>query len=164
METGGAARYVGAALVVWLLFLPAVLGVGMLLAWLAPAATDAAPTERSGVRAAAALLVVGFALLGLATIPEAVLRGMNLGYRRMGVQAAIVVAGAMVAAVHAVSGAKSHGAGGGGCADGCVLPRRREAERAVVRPRAPTRGPPAPRHERVAQVRRRRVKLLASDA
>src|SRR5690606_41400966 len=32
-------RYVGAALVVWLLFLPAGLGVGMLLAWLAPGAT-----------------------------------------------------------------------------------------------------------------------------
>ena len=96
-------RYVGAALVVWLLFLPAVLGAGALLAWLAPAATAAAPAERGDVRGAAAWLVVGFALLGLATIPEAVLRGMNLGYRRMGVQASIVVAGGglMVAAVHA---------------------------------------------------------------
>src|SRR5690606_15407049 len=64
-----------------------------LLAWLAPAATDAGPAERGAVRAAAVWLVAGFALLGLATIPEAVLRGMNLGYRRMGVQAGIVVAG-----------------------------------------------------------------------
>jgi len=95
-------RYVGAALVVWMLFLPAVLGLGALLAWLAPAATDAGPAERGAVRAAAVWLVAGFALLGLATIPEAVLRGMNLGYRRMGVQAGIVVAGGalMVAAVH----------------------------------------------------------------
>src|SRR5690606_15667180 len=86
-------RYVGAAFVVWLLFLPAVLGAGTLLAWLAPAATGAAPAQREAVRAAAAWLVVGFALLGLASIPEAVLRGMNLGYRRMGLQAAIAVAG-----------------------------------------------------------------------
>lgn len=95
-------RYVGAALVVWLLFLPAVLGAGAVLAWLAPAATDAAPAERGAVRATAAWLVAGFALLGLATIPEAVLRGMNLGYRRMGVQAGIVVAGGAltIAAVH----------------------------------------------------------------
>src|SRR5690606_7005442 len=86
-------RYVGAGFVVWLLFLPAVLGAGALLAWLAPLVTDAAPAERDAVRAAAAWLVAGFALLGLASVPEAVLRGMNLGYRRMGLQAGIAVVG-----------------------------------------------------------------------
>lgn len=85
-------RYVGAALVVWALLLPLLALVGGAIAWwLAPALTDATPELRGVVRLSAALVIAAFLLIGLASVPEAVLRGMNLGYRRMGVQASLNV-------------------------------------------------------------------------
>src|ERR1051325_9558400 len=68
-------RSIGAALVVWMLMLPLVALVGGGLAWLAPPLTH----------------------------PPEVLRGMNLGYKRMGLQSAtsVVVGGIAVWAVKA---------------------------------------------------------------
>jgi O-antigen/teichoic acid export membrane protein len=81
--------------------LPLVCVVGGALAWLAPTLTHAPAAQRSAVRLTCALLVVAFVLAGLASIPESVLRGMNLGYKRMGLQSAtsIVVGGLAVWAV-----------------------------------------------------------------
>ena len=95
-------KSVGAALATWLLLFPIVAVVGGALAWLAPALTQAPAESRSDVRIACVLLVVSFMLAGLAAIPESVLRGMNLGYKRMGLQAGLsVIAGGLAAwAVH----------------------------------------------------------------
>lgn len=95
-------RSVGAALVVWLVLLPLVVVVGAVLTWLAPALTHAPPQSRGDVRLTCALLVASFLLGGLAAIPESVLRGMNLGYKRMGLQAGLsILAGGLAAwAVH----------------------------------------------------------------
>ncbi|HXM37883.1 MAG TPA: hypothetical protein VN908_04385 [Gemmatimonadales bacterium] len=95
-------KSVGAALVVWLLLFPLVAAVGGALAWLAPALTHAPAESRTDVRITCILLVVSFLLAGLAAIPESVLRGMNLGYKRMGLQAGLsVVTGGLAAwAVH----------------------------------------------------------------
>ena len=83
-------RYVGAALMVWALLLPMLAVAGGAIAWwLAPALTSATPEMRGVVRLSAALVIAAFVLIGLASVPEAVLRGMNLGYRRMGVQASL---------------------------------------------------------------------------
>ena len=83
-------RYVGAALAVWALLLPLLaLAGGVIAWWLAPALTDATAETRGVVRLSAALVIAAFLLIGLASVPEAVLRGMNLGYRRMGVQASL---------------------------------------------------------------------------
>jgi O-antigen/teichoic acid export membrane protein len=91
-------RYVGAAFVVWLLFLPLVLVLGVLLVWLAPTITKVSPALAPVVRLTCALLVVSLLLGNLASLPESVLRGMNLGYKRMGLQAGLeVVGGALVA-------------------------------------------------------------------
>jgi O-antigen/teichoic acid export membrane protein len=59
-----------------------------------------APAEHvTSVRIATGLLVVSFLFTGLANIPESVLRGMNLGYKRMGLQAALsIVTGVLAAA------------------------------------------------------------------
>jgi O-antigen/teichoic acid export membrane protein len=91
-------RSVGAALAVWLLMIPLVAVVGGTLAWFAPHLTHAPLEHYSEVRIACAFLVGSFLFTGLAAIPESVLRGMNLGYKRMGLQASLsIVAGALAA-------------------------------------------------------------------
>ena len=91
-------RYVGAAFVVWMLFLPVILAAGTLLVWLVPAITQAPPALHAAVRLAVALLVVGLLFANLASLPESVLRGMNLGYKRMGLQAGLEILGGALTA------------------------------------------------------------------
>lgn len=92
-------RYVGAALVVWLMFLPVIAAVGATLVWLAPTITKVGPELTTPVRLTCALLVLSFLAATLASIPESVLRGMNLGYKRMGWQAGLnVIGGGLMAA------------------------------------------------------------------
>ena len=96
-------RYVGAAFVVWMLFLPLTLAAGTLLVWLVPRITQSPPALHAPVRVAVALLVVGLLFANLASLPESVLRGMNLGYKRMGLQAGLeIVGGALTAGAIAV--------------------------------------------------------------
>jgi O-antigen/teichoic acid export membrane protein len=97
-DTGRVRRHVGAALGVWLVFLPLVAIAGTILVWLAPTITQVGPELRGSVRLACGLLVLGFIAGALAGIPEAVLRGMNLGYKRMGWQAALSATGGLLAA------------------------------------------------------------------
>jgi O-antigen/teichoic acid export membrane protein len=96
-------RWVGSALVVWLYFLPLWLAAGILLIWLAPVVTKVSPEQYPSVRLACGLMMLGVLVAGLATLPESVLRGMNLGYKRMGLQAGLSLAGGalLVAAVYA---------------------------------------------------------------
>ena len=96
-------RYVGAALVVWLMFLPIIAAVGAALVWAAPAITKV-PRELHGtVRLTCTLLVLSFLAATLASVPESVLRGMNLGYKRMGWQAGLnVIGGGLMAAAIAL--------------------------------------------------------------
>jgi len=86
-------RYVGSAFVVWLLFLPLALIAGGALVWLAPALTKVAPGLVGSVRIAAALLLFQFLLATLSAVPEAVLKGANMGYKRMGLQATLQIVG-----------------------------------------------------------------------
>ncbi|HEV8400726.1 MAG TPA: oligosaccharide flippase family protein [Gemmatimonadales bacterium] len=86
-------RLIGSAVFVWLLFLPVVAAVGAVLVWLAPTFAKVAPAEHATVRVTCALLVISFLLGSLASIPESVLRGANLGYKRMGYQAGLSVVG-----------------------------------------------------------------------
>jgi O-antigen/teichoic acid export membrane protein len=95
-DTATKRRYVGAALTVWLLFLPAIVLGGTIVLWLAPTITHVDPEFHSTIRLTCALLVLSFLASTLASIPEAVLRGMNLGYKRMGWQAGLSVAGGLL--------------------------------------------------------------------
>jgi len=92
-------RSVGAALAVWIIMLPFVALIGGTLTWFAPFLTHAPETHRSAIRLACALLVFSFMLTGLAAIPESVLRGMNLGYKRMGLQACLAIIVGVLAAL-----------------------------------------------------------------
>src|SRR5438270_718285 len=76
-------RAVGAALLIWVLFLPLIAAVGAILIWIAPTITHVAPALRGAVRAVTALLLLSFFLTLVAGVPESVLRGMHLGSRRM---------------------------------------------------------------------------------
>jgi O-antigen/teichoic acid export membrane protein len=105
-------RHVGAAAVVWLLFLPVVLASAAALVWFAPALTHATPQLVGTVRITCAFIALTMVLGGLILIPEAVLQGSNLGYRRLGVQASTsVLAGLLMAgALHLGFGLEGIGA------------------------------------------------------
>jgi O-antigen/teichoic acid export membrane protein len=96
-------RWVGSALAVWLYFLPLWIAAGAALIWLAPTITKVSPDLYFTVRVACAVMMLGVLLGGLASLPESVLRGMNLGYKRMGLQAGLSLAGGslMAGAIYA---------------------------------------------------------------
>jgi O-antigen/teichoic acid export membrane protein len=86
-------RYVGSAVVVWVLFLPLLVTLGGLLAWWAPAWLGTSAAVASSVRLTAALLVAYVILAGLADVPQAVIEGENLRYKRMALSTVLVLVG-----------------------------------------------------------------------
>ncbi len=99
-------RSVGSAFGVWLISIPVLAAAGTLIVWLAPAVTKVPPESSSVVRLTCALLVINFMLANLVALPESVLRGMNLGYKRLGWQAGLnlVGGGLMAGAIYAGTG------------------------------------------------------------
>ena len=92
-------RWIGSALAVWVCFLPLWAAAGALLIWLAPTITEVSSEFHSTVRVACAIMMGAVILAGLGSLPESVLRGMNLGYKRMGFQAGVsLIGGALLAA------------------------------------------------------------------
>jgi len=89
-------RHVGSALGVWMLFLPILLALSVMLVCVSPFLTKMPAELFMTVRVACALLVVNFLLTNLVALPEAVLRGMNLGYKRMGLQAGLSIVGGIL--------------------------------------------------------------------
>ena len=97
-------RVVGGALVVWLICLPLAAAAAAVVAWYAPAITGAGPGLRTTIRIAAALVLAGGVLGGLLSIPDAALHGMNLGYKRMELQAGLSVVGGVLTGAAAYGG------------------------------------------------------------
>jgi O-antigen/teichoic acid export membrane protein len=85
-------RAVGNAVAVWGLFLPVLLGIGGVLVWFAPGWLDAQATSDTTVRVAAAILVLDAALFSLFYLPQSILQGENLGYKRLGLSVLLVFA------------------------------------------------------------------------
>ncbi len=85
-------RYVGSAIVVWFIFLPILVLVGGLGAWFAPIVLHTPEQYVWSVRVAAALLTADAIALTLLSIPRSVLQGENLGYKRMGLSAGLILA------------------------------------------------------------------------
>jgi O-antigen/teichoic acid export membrane protein len=84
-------RQVGAALLTWLLSAPVLALLGGVLVWAAPLLVRTAPEHVGAVRAAMAITAGALILEALWSLPANVLRGMNLEYRAMGVQALVVL-------------------------------------------------------------------------
>jgi O-antigen/teichoic acid export membrane protein len=99
-------EYVGGAVVVWFIFLPLLALVGGLGAWFAPDLLDTPARHTWGVRAAALLLTGDAIILTLLSIPRSALQGENLGYKRMGLSATLILlsGGFMVLAVYLDTG------------------------------------------------------------
>jgi O-antigen/teichoic acid export membrane protein len=92
-------RQIGAAILIWGFTLPIILVLGGILVWAAPTFIDVADEYKIVVRVAMALVVIQIALERILTLPDNVLRGMNLHYKAMGVSAALVLLGGGFAAV-----------------------------------------------------------------
>lgn len=99
-------RQVGNAVAVWVLFLPVLLVTGGILAWFSPVWIDADPSSYGAIRLAGAILVVDAVLFALFYLPQSVLQGENLGYKRLGLSVLLVfVSKSMLAlAVYLTSG------------------------------------------------------------
>jgi O-antigen/teichoic acid export membrane protein len=86
-------EFVGSALVVWLIFTPVVLGIGALLLWLAPSWFGVPPDRLFHVRVATGLLVLNVSMTSLAYIPQAVLQGENIAYKKLGLSTSFIFLG-----------------------------------------------------------------------
>jgi O-antigen/teichoic acid export membrane protein len=89
-------RYVGSTLVVWLIFLPVLLGSGGIVAWFVPTWVHASAEFVWPVRIVAMVLVANMVVDTLSATPQAVLQGQNLGYKRMGISAGMVCLGGVL--------------------------------------------------------------------
>ena len=83
-------RQVGSAVMVWLSFLPLLVVLGAVLAWLAPDLLKVPPSMAWPVRVATMLLVANSLVFSLGDVPRSVVQGENLGYKRMGLSTALV--------------------------------------------------------------------------
>jgi O-antigen/teichoic acid export membrane protein len=83
-------QQVGNALAVWLLFLPLLVVVGGALAWLAPIWLHVQAASYGTVRVAGGILVLDAVLFSLFYLPQSVLQGENLGYKRLGLSVVLV--------------------------------------------------------------------------
>jgi len=84
---------VGSAVSVWFIFLPILSLLGAVVTWYIPIWLNAPLEYIATVRWAAALLVADLISTNLAEIPQSVLRGENLGYKRMGITTIFVLLG-----------------------------------------------------------------------
>ncbi len=85
-------RFVGNAIVVWLIFLPILAIAGGVFVWYSPVLLKSPPEWAWVVRLAASVLLIDLIITSLVDIPESVLRGENLSYKRMGLTTLLVVA------------------------------------------------------------------------
>jgi O-antigen/teichoic acid export membrane protein len=95
---------VGSAVAVWFIFLPVLALAGGLLAWFSPLILGLPDDLHLTVRVAAGLLVVDLIATNLLSIPQSVVQGENLGYKRMGVSMLVVFAGGGLMAALVVLG------------------------------------------------------------
>jgi O-antigen/teichoic acid export membrane protein len=86
-------RDAGAAFVVMLLVMPVLLIGGSIIAWYAPYITHAEKAHYDLIRVACSLLIFSVLVFKFFELFEAVLRGMNLTFKRMGFRAGIVILG-----------------------------------------------------------------------
>ena len=90
---------VGSAVIVWFIFLPLLSLLGAVVTWYIPIWLEAPLEYIPSVRWAAALLVADLIATNLTGIPQSVLRGENLGYKRMGLTTIFVLFGGALMAL-----------------------------------------------------------------
>ena len=83
-------RQVGNALVVSIIFLPILAVIGGFLAWMAPVWLGVPADTYRAIRVAGGVLVIDAMLFSLFYLPQSVLQGENLGYKRLGLTVLLV--------------------------------------------------------------------------
>jgi O-antigen/teichoic acid export membrane protein len=86
-------RYVGSTLIIWLLFLPLLIGIGGTVSWFVPYWVNTPLAYVWIVRAVSGLLVLNMIVDTLSSVPQVTLQGENLGYKRMGMSVILVFLG-----------------------------------------------------------------------
>jgi O-antigen/teichoic acid export membrane protein len=84
---------VGSAVAVWFLFVPLMALLGAGLVWVAPTLLKTPPAYVGVVRVAIGLLVLNLLIMDLADVPQSVVRGENLGYKRLGLSTVLLLLG-----------------------------------------------------------------------
>jgi len=85
-------RYVGTSLIIWLLFLPFLVCLGGILTWFVPYLLHVPTPYVWTARAVSGLLVFTFIFGALSSIPQVILQGENLEYKRMGMSVVLIFA------------------------------------------------------------------------
>jgi O-antigen/teichoic acid export membrane protein len=83
----------GAAFVVMLVVMPVVLIAGSIIAWYSPYITHAEKEHFTLIRITCVLLIFSVLVFKFFELFEAILRGMNLTFKRMGMRAGVVIIG-----------------------------------------------------------------------
>lgn len=98
-------RYIGAALLVWLGSLPVVLALGVTIVWLTPSMIKSmSADEVMAVKVAIVIFVVSVGLTRVLAIPGNVLRGANLEYKAMGLEAGVAILGGLLSVAAVING------------------------------------------------------------
>ena len=92
-------RQIGAAILIWGLTLPIIFTLGAGLLWAAPLFIHVPNEYILIVRVTLVLVVLQLAMERVLTLPDNVLRGMNLYYKAMGINATMVFCGGFLGAV-----------------------------------------------------------------
>jgi O-antigen/teichoic acid export membrane protein len=86
-------RYIGSTLLIWLLFLPILVGIGGAVSWFVPYWIKAPVAYFWVARAVSGLLVLGMIFSTTTSVPEVTLQGENFGYKRMGMSVVLIFMG-----------------------------------------------------------------------
>ncbi len=89
-------RQIGAALIIWAVTLPILLALGAIAVWAAPSFIRTGPQYIWPVRLTMGLLVLSIILDRGLSLPANVLRGVNLDYKAMGLNAATILLGGLL--------------------------------------------------------------------
>jgi O-antigen/teichoic acid export membrane protein len=84
---------VGSTLVIWAIFLPIMGTIGGILSWFLPIWLKIPTNSYWQVRLTSGIMVINLLMMNLAALPHSVLQGENLGYKRMGLSALLVMMG-----------------------------------------------------------------------
>jgi len=86
-------KFVGSTILVWLFFLPLLSTLGGVITWSLPYFFKIPAEYLWPVRLACGVLVINLAMINLSAVPKSILEGQNLGYKRMGLNAFLILVG-----------------------------------------------------------------------
>jgi len=94
-DTDEKQRQIGSALLVWLITLPILLIFGCFVIWATPSFIRTSSGYQYLVQITMTIMILGVVLGRLLSLPGNVLRGMNLGYKAMGLNTVTILVGGL---------------------------------------------------------------------